>query len=85
MLVPIVKTATGRYLALTEVAVREGRTVGYCRVTGADQQADLECQVGRVTLGALERGLRLDAVVSEVGSGLNARRAKFSRLLADRR
>ncbi|GMA25063.1 hypothetical protein GCM10025864_28220 [Luteimicrobium album] len=59
--------------------------MGYCWVSGADQEADLERQVGRVTLGALERGLRLDSVVPEVGSGLNARRVKFSRLLADRR
>ncbi|WP_425953730.1 IS607 family transposase [Xylanimonas sp. McL0601] len=82
MPVPVVKTPSGRYLVLAEPA-SSGRVVGYCRVSSADQGADLERQVGRVTVGALERGLRLDAVVSEVGSGLNARGVKFSRLLAD--
>ncbi|GAA4829196.1 hypothetical protein GCM10023221_00480 [Luteimicrobium xylanilyticum] len=83
MPVRVVKTATGRYLVPTKVAGREGRTAGYCRVSGADQTADLECQVGRVTLGALERGLRRDGGFRR-RVRVERRRVKFSRLLADR-
>jgi putative resolvase len=77
MPVPVVKTATGRYLVMTPELSTQGRVVGYCRVSSADQKADVERQVGRVAAGALERGLRLGAVVSEIGSGLNAHRTKF--------
>lgn len=83
MPVPVVKTPTGRYLVMVAERAQAGRVAGYCRVSSADQRADLERQVGRVTTGALQRGLRLDDVVTEVGSGLNAHRTKFSRLLAD--
>jgi len=83
MPVPVVKTDTGRYLVLETPADRSGRTVAYCRVSSADQRDDLERQAGRVAAGATALGLTLSAVVSEVGSGLNARRPKLAKLLRD--
>ena len=64
-------------------AVADGRTVAYCRVSSHDQRDDLERQAGRVSLWASEHGLSVDEVVTEVGSGLNAKRPRLARLLAD--
>lgn len=82
MPVPVVKTDTGRYLVL-EPTASAGRTVAYCRVSSADQRDDLERQAGRVVTAATARGMTVAAVVSEVGSGLNARRPKLDKLLRD--
>jgi putative resolvase len=82
MPVPVVKTDTGRYLVL-EPSVEAGRVVAYCRVSSADQKADLERQAGRVAAAATARGLVLAEVISEVGSGLNGRRPKLAKLLRD--
>jgi putative resolvase len=46
-----------------------GRTVAYRRVSSAEQRAELERQAERVAEAAGERGITLDATVSEVGSG----------------
>jgi putative resolvase len=73
------------YLVLAESAAVEERTVAYCRVSSADQKPDLERQAGRVAAGATALGLTLSEVVSEVGSGLNARRPKLAKLLSDPR
>jgi putative resolvase len=83
MPVPVVKTATGRYLVLEPAHERTGRTVAYCRVSSADQKADLERQAGRVVTAATTRGLTVAQVVTEIGSGLNARRPKLAKLLRD--
>ena len=82
MPVPVVKTDTGRYLVL-EPTTSTGRTVAYCRVSSADQCDDLERQAGRVVTGATARGLTVAEVVTEIGSGLNARRPKLANLLRD--
>ncbi|TYB65270.1 IS607 family transposase [Nonomuraea sp. PA05] len=42
MPVPVVKTATGRYMVLEQSTDREGRAVADCRVSSADQETDLE-------------------------------------------
>ncbi|GAA3115379.1 IS607-like element IS1602 family transposase [Planomonospora alba] len=81
MPVPVVKPATGRYHVLEQQATAEGRTVAYCRISSADQKADLERQAGRVVTAATGMGLAVADVVSEVGSGLNGRRPKPARLL----
>jgi putative resolvase len=58
------------------------RVVACCRVSSADQKDDLERQAGRVS-GATSRGLAVDQVVSEVGSGLNGPRRELAKLLSD--
>jgi putative resolvase len=55
----------------------------YCRVSSADQKDDLEWQVARVVAGATGLGLSVGLVVSEVGSGMNGHRRKFTKLLSD--
>jgi len=60
-----------------------GTAVAYCRVSSADQRADLERQAGRVAEECGTRGITLAATVVEVGSGLNGNRVKLRKLLAD--
>ena len=60
-----------------------GLTVVYARVSSHDQRADLDRQVSRVMVWAGGQQLAIDQVVSEVGSGLNGRRPRLARLLAD--
>src|SRR5258705_2761217 len=55
----------------------------YARVSSADQRADLDRQVARVTTWATGNGLSVDRVVTEGGSALNGRRKKFLALLRD--
>jgi len=60
-----------------------GRTVVYARVSAHDQRGDLERQVARAVRWADGQQLAVDQVVTEVGSGLNGRRPRLARLLAD--
>ncbi|MCD0453519.1 IS607 family transposase, partial [Actinocorallia sp. API 0066] len=83
MPVPVVKTATGRYLVLERLEKTECRTVVCCRVSSADRKADLEWQAGRVVTAATARGLTVADVVSEIGSGMNGKWVKLARFLSD--
>lgn len=60
-----------------------GRTVAYCRVSSADQKDDLHRQAGRVAEECSKRGIVLNATITEVGAGMNDRRTKLAKLLAD--
>jgi predicted site-specific integrase-resolvase len=60
-----------------------GITAVYARVSSADQKADLDRQVARVTAWAAAEGMPVARVVTEVGSALNGKRRKFLGLLRD--
>src|ERR1700730_10324381 len=66
-------------------AEASGKTVAYCRVSSADRRADVERQAGPVAEEAGDRGITLDAAVSEVGSGVNGNRTTLRKVLADPR
>ncbi|WP_141666181.1 IS607 family transposase, partial [Streptomyces hirsutus] len=83
MPVPVVQTPSGTWLVTEPAPQAAGRVVAYCRVSSGDQKADLERQVARTVQGATDRGLAVADVVTEVGSGVNGRRRKLHRLLAD--
>ena len=55
----------------------------YARVSSADQKADLDRQVARVTAWATGQGIAVGRVVTETGSALNGKRRKFLALLRD--
>jgi putative resolvase len=55
----------------------------YARVSAHDQRADLDRQVARLSAWAAGQGLSVAEVVTEVGSGMNGRRPRLRRLLAD--
>ena len=59
------------------------RAVVYARVSAHDQRTDLDRQVARLTAWAAGQGLGVVEVVTEVGSGMNGRRPRLRRLLAD--
>ena len=61
------------------------RAVLYARVSAHDQRADLDRQVTRLSAWATAQGITVAEVVTEVGSGLNGRRPKLRRALADPR
>ena len=63
----------------------ENRSVVYARVSSHDQSESLNAQVARVSMWATQNGHRVDEIVTEVGSGLNGKRPKFKRLLADQK
>jgi predicted site-specific integrase-resolvase len=60
-----------------------GRTAVYARVSSADQSADLDRQVARVTLWVTAGQVPVDTVVTEVGSALNGHRGEVLALLRD--
>nr|WP_207954375.1 IS607 family transposase [Saccharopolyspora elongata] len=80
--VPARQLPTGTILVEPPKA-QDGRTVAYCRVSSADQKDDLTRQAGRVAQVCTQRGITLDATVTEVGSGLNGHRSKLRKVLAD--
>ncbi len=61
----------------------QGQVVVYARVSSADQRADLDRQVARVTAWVTGQNMVVSDVVTEVGSALNGRRKKFLGLLRD--
>jgi predicted site-specific integrase-resolvase len=68
---------------VTGAVAKAGQVVVYARVSSADQEADLDRQVARVTTWANGQQLAVSRVVTEVGSALNGRRKKFLGLLRD--
>jgi putative resolvase len=61
------------------------RAVLYARVSTHDQRGELNRQVTRLLGWATAQGVTVAEVVTEVGSGLNGRRPKLRRVLADPR
>ena len=83
--VPATRTPSGTILVEVPRNVGEpyGRVVVYARVSSHDQRSDLDRQVARMTKWTTAQGMIVSEVVTEVGSGMNGRRRKISRLLAD--
>ena len=81
---PVPAQRVGR-LIVVDVAPTSGsgRTVVYARVSSHDQRGDLDRQVARLSAWATSQGLSVSEVVTEVGSGMNSKRRKLARLLAD--
>jgi predicted site-specific integrase-resolvase len=68
---------------LTGAAPDFGRPVVYARVSSADQKADPDRQVARVTVWATGESLPVNRVVTEVGSAFNGHCKRFLMLLGD--
>jgi putative resolvase len=84
MPVPARRLPTGTIMVDVDAPVGGAEAVVvYARVSSADQRADLDRQVARVTGWATGQGLTVGRVVTEVGSALNGKRKKFLALLAD--
>ena len=83
MPVPARRLPSGTIMVEVTDDARQGQVVVYARVSSADQRADLDRQVARVTAWVTGRDMAVARVVTEVGSALNGRRKKFLGLLRD--
>lgn len=90
MPVPVERTPSGMWLVHDpkyETPVpsdtKQSRTVCYARVSSAGQKADLQRQADRLKAFALSMGVEAPEIVTETGSGMNDKRRKLNRLLAD--
>ena len=89
MPVPVEQTPTGMWLIhdpkyeTMSTASNAGRTVCYARVSSSDQKNDLQRQADRLKAFAVNLGVKDAQVVTEVGSGVNDKRRKLNRILAD--
>jgi putative resolvase len=72
---------TGTIIVHPPVSSTEGGAVLYARVSSADQKADLDRQLARLSEFAATHKLRVIEVVKEVGSGLNGHRRAMLRIL----
>ncbi|MBK8168618.1 MAG: IS607 family transposase [bacterium] len=79
--VPAEQLATGTVIVHAESWVSGEGVALYARVSSADQRADLDRQVARLSAFAASEGLRVVEVVKEIGSGLNGHRRGLMRLL----
>lgn len=59
------------------------RVAIYARVSAAENRPNLESQADRIASYCAAKGYQIQAVVKEVGSGVNDHRPKFLKLLAD--
>lgn len=85
-LLPVPARRVGRLILVggpTGETDPRGRTAVYARVSWADQNADLDRQVARVTGWATDQRFPIGKVVTEVGSALNGHRGEFLALLGD--
>jgi len=82
---PVPARRVGGLILVGESAGPElaGLVTVYARVSSADQKADLDRQVARMTAWAAGEGPPVGKVVTEVGSALNDKRRKFLALLCD--
>lgn len=90
MPVPVERTPSGmwlvhgpKYETPAPSDTEQSRTVCYARVSSADQKADLQRQADWLKAFALNMGVEHPEVVTETGSGMNDKRRKLNRLLAD--
>ena len=82
---PVPAQRVGRLILVETPSLEKvsNRAVCYARVSSHDQRGDLDRQVARIRSWATAHGLAIAEVVTEVGSGMNAKRRKLARLLAD--
>ena len=71
------------YLGKTSTDKDARKTVIYTRVSGSGQKDDLRNQVGFLRQFANARGIIVDEILEDIGSGLNYNRKKWNRLLED--
>jgi putative resolvase len=83
MPVPARRLPSGTILVDAPGSPPGGRAVLYARVSCHDQRADLDRQVARLTAWATGQGVSTAEVVTEVGAGVEGKRPKRRRLLAD--
>ena len=82
--VPAIQTKS-RTILVQEPDDVIGKVAIYGRVSSSDQKNDLNRQIARLADYATKQKLTVSSTVAEVGSGLNGKRRKLLRLLADQK
>lgn len=80
--IPAEQLATGTVIVHPTTESVGGAAL-YARVSSADQRADLDRQMARLTEYGVQHKLSIVAAVKEVGSGLNGHRRGLMRVLRD--
>ena len=83
MPVPARRLPSGTIMVEVADDAQQGQVVVYARVSSADQRADLDRQVARVTAWVTGQDMAVSRVVTGVGSALNGGRETFLGLLRD--
>jgi putative resolvase len=77
------KSDSGSIYIKLEEEKKEKYTVIYARVSSNDQKDDLKRQIDRLKIFAINNGLIVNEVYSEIASGLNDDRPKLNKLLSN--
>lgn len=77
---PVEQLPTGTIIVHPAAIPADGCAL-YARVSSADQKADLDRQIARLSELAAARKLRVVEVIKEIGSGLNGHRRAMLRVL----
>jgi predicted site-specific integrase-resolvase len=81
--IPAEQLPTGTIIVHPSAATVEQGTALYARVSSADQKADLDRQVVRLSEYAAKQRMQVVEVIKEIGSGLNGHRRAMLRVLRD--
>jgi predicted site-specific integrase-resolvase len=79
--IPAEQLPTGTVIVHPPVTAIEGGTALYARVSSADQKADLDRQLARLSEFAALHHLQVIEVVKDIGSGLNGHRRAMLKIL----
>ena len=63
------------------VAQEQGLTIVYARVLGVAQKPDLANQINALEVYCKQHSIKVDELMSDIGSGLNYKRKQFNRLM----
>jgi predicted site-specific integrase-resolvase len=80
--VPAEQLPTGTII-VEEIKAPADKVGLYARVSSTEPRKDWEAQLGRLVVYAHKHRVNMVEAVSEVGSGLNGRRAKLLKILAN--
>lgn len=80
---PAMQLPTGTILVDPPAEVVVPRAALYAHVSSADQKADLDRQLDRLSRYTAEHGLTVGAMAKEVGSAMNGHRPKLLKILHD--
>lgn len=77
------RNPAGRYFITVDDGDPDRTVAIYARVSSTELKSDLDRQVARLATYAATNSLKIDKIVTEVGSGLNDHRRQLRYLLAD--
>ena len=71
----------GNHRRFEEPTKPDGQTIGYVRVSSADQKSDLKIQELALTEKAKLQNITIHSTISDIGSGMNYKKRGFKQLI----